>query len=62
MYRITHLHIDIGSIYFFMKPKSGEQLSTPETQFSEPRFSEILKIMNKLQLTFLYMTLYPDSI
>ena len=37
-------------------------LYTPETQFSEPRFSEILNLMNKLRLFFSYFTLYPDSI
>ena len=36
--------------------------STPETRFSEPRFSEILNLMNKLQLPFSYITLYSDSI
>ena len=30
--------------------------------FSEPRFSEILDLMNKLQPSFSYFTLYPDSI
>ena len=34
----------------------------PKTGFSEPRFSEILDLMNKLQLPFSYSTLYPDSI
>ena len=27
-------------------------LGTPKTRFSEPRFSELLDLMNKLQLTF----------
>jgi len=36
--------------------------STPKTRFSEPRFSERLDLMNKLQLPFSYFTLYPDSI
>ena len=31
---------------------------TPETRFSEPRFSEILNLMNELQLPFSYFTLY----
>ena len=31
--------------------------STLETRFSEPRFSEILDLMNKLQLPFSYFTL-----
>ena len=35
---------------------------TPEIRFSEPRFSEILNLMNKPQLPFSYFTLYPDSI
>ena len=30
---------------------------TPETQFSEPWFSELLDLMNKLQLPFSYFTL-----
>ena len=34
----------------------------PETRFSEPPFSEILDLMNILQLPFSYFTLYPDSI
>ena len=33
-----------------------------ETQFSEPRFSEILDLMNKLQLPFSYFTLYPELV
>ena len=36
--------------------------STTETWISEPQFSEILDLMNKLQLPFSYFTLYPDSI
>ena len=36
--------------------------NTPETWFSELRFSEILNPMNKLQLSFLYFTPYSDSI
>ena len=35
-------------------------ISTPETRFSEPQFSEILDLMNTLQLPFSYFTLYPD--
>ena len=31
-------------------------------RFSEPQFSEIIDLMNKLQLPFSYFTLYPDSI
>ena len=37
-------------------------LYTPETRFSEPGFSEILDLMNKLQLPFSYFTLYPNLI
>ena len=37
-------------------------INTPETRFSEPRFSEILNLMNKLQLPSSYFTFYPDSI
>ena len=33
---------------------------TPETRFSEPRFSEILNLMVKLP--FSYFTFYPESI
>ena len=35
---------------------------TPETRFSELRFSEILNLMNKLQLPFLYFTLYVSRL
>ena len=31
---------------------------TPETRFSEPRFSEILNLMNKLQFPLSYFTIY----
>ena len=31
-------------------------LGTRETRFSEPQFSEILDLMNKLQLPFSYFT------
>ena len=34
---------------------------TPETRFSDPRFSEILDLVNKTQLPS-YFTKYPDSI
>ena len=36
--------------------------NTPKTGFSEPRFSEILNLINELQLPFSYFTLNPDSI
>ena len=42
-------------------PKSYNP-STPETPFSEPQFSEILDLMNKLQHPFSYFTLNPVSI
>ena len=34
----------------------------PETGFSEFRFSEMLDLMNKLQLAFSYFTLHPHWI
>ena len=34
---------------------SNNDVSTPETRFSEPGFSEIFDLMNKLQLPFLYL-------
>ena len=34
---------------------------TPENRFSKPRFSDILNLMNKIQLPFPYFTLDPDS-
>ena len=38
-------------------------VGTPKTQFSEPQFSEIvLDLMNKPQLPFSHLTIYPDSI
>ena len=43
-------------------PSLKVNIITPETQFSEPGFSEILDLMNKLQLTFSYFTLYSDLI
>ena len=39
-----------------------KNIHTPETRFSELRFSEILNLMNKLQFPFSYLTLYSDSI
>ena len=39
-----------------------KKYKTPKTGFSEPGFSEILDLMNKLQLPFSYSSLYPDSI
>ena len=36
--------------------------NTPKTRFSESQFSEILNLMNKLQLSFSSSTLYSDSI
>ena len=33
-----------------------------KTRFSEPQFSEILNLMNKLQLPFLYFTLVHNNI
>ena len=46
---------------------SGVQLlltvkNTPKTGFSEPQFSEVLNLMNKIQLPFSYFTFYPDFI
>ena len=38
-----------------------KNIHTPETRFSELRFSEILNLMNKLYLPFSYFTLYPNS-
>ena len=40
----------VGDIIFFSY--------TPDTRFSEPQVSEILDLMNKLQLPFSYFTLY----
>ena len=64
--RITEMYV-----YFFWtkincmlrkNPLSYLFFDTLETQFSELRFSEILDLINKLQLTFSFFTLYPDSI
>ena len=38
------------------------RLNTPKTRFSESQFSEILDLMNELQLPFSYFTVYSDSI
>ena len=48
------LHYLYGCIYTFLYLK--------KPWYSEPRYSEILDLMNKLQLPFSYFTLYPDSI
>ena len=39
----------------------SQKVSTPETRFSDPRFSEILDLVNKTQLPS-YFTKYHDSI
>ena len=39
------------------EPGSSGLRYTPKTRFSEPQFSEILDLMNKLQLPFSYFTL-----
>ena len=49
---------DAISTKYWMK----NAFNNPKTRFSEPRFSEILDLMNKIQLPFSYSTLYPDSI
>ena len=41
---------------------TSREVSTPKTRFCEPQFSEILNLMNKLQIPFSYFTLYPDLI
>ena len=43
-------------------PSLKVTIITPETRISEPGFSEILDLMNKLQLLFSYFTFYGDSI
>ena len=53
---LTIFFNNIFSSFLFSKK------STPKTRFSEPRFSEILNLMNKPQLPFSYFTLYSDSI
>ena len=50
---LLQLSLDLTQLY---------TMYTPETRFSEPQFSEILNLMNKLQLPFSYFTLYSDSI
>ena len=46
-----------------IQKKSGLRfLCTSETRFSEPWFSEILNLMNELQLWFSHLPLYSDSI
>ena len=52
----------MGTYFSKAKRKIGMLLNTLKTRFSEPRFSEIIDLMNKLQLPFSYFTLYPDSI
>ena len=50
--RITEMYV-----YFFWTKIAYLFFDTLETQFSELRFSEILKLMNKLLLPFSYFTL-----
>ena len=49
-------------IFYDLPNLLGGVICTPETRFSEPRYSKIFDLMNKLQLTFSYFTIYPDSI
>ena len=51
--------IGIGKAFFIRSIINTKIL---KTRFSKPQFSEILDLMNKLQLAFSYFTLYPDSI
>ena len=51
---ISILHIQSFFLHFLAY---CEAKNTPKT-----RFSEILNLMNKLQLAFSYFTLYPGSI
>ena len=55
---ISILHIQSFFLHFLAY---CEAKNTPKTRFSESRFSEILNLMNKLQLPFSYFSLYPDS-
>ena len=62
------MHSNIAKVWNIGEGELSEMVisisisSTPETRFSESRFSEILDLMNKLQLPFSYFTLYSDSI
>ena len=49
-------------IFYDLPNLLGGVICTPETRFCEPRYSEILNSMKKLQLPFSYFALYPDSI
>ena len=54
--------IEIAIKIFYDLPNLlGGVICTPETRFSEPRYSKILDLINELQLPFSYFTLYPDS-
>ena len=54
--------LKISPFFVEFNPTMEYQPCIPETRFSEPRFSEILDLVNKLQLPFSYSTLYPDSV
>ena len=47
----------LNNIFF-----TGSVLFSQYIQLSEPQFSEMLDLMNELQLPFSYFTLYLDSI
>ena len=51
--------IGIGKAFFI---RSIINTNIIKTRFSKPQFSEILDLMNKLQLAFSYFTLYSDLI
>ena len=51
--------IGIGKAFFI---RSIINTNILKTRFSKPQFSEILDLMNKLQLAFSYFTLYLGRI
>ena len=60
-YNFKLYHFGLQLIYYKQVLCRNRQIGTPETRFSEPQFSEVLDLMNKLQLPFSYFTLYSDS-
>ena len=59
LFFLTVVHSKPIEVYLIKNKKIN---STPKTQFSELRFSELLDLLKKPQLPFSYFTLCPDSI
>ena len=56
------MHLNVNVVCTIIVHQRFEIFSSLLRRFSEPRFSEILDLMNKLQYPFSYFTLYRDPI